>query len=402
MKQVGEILKKEREKQDLSLHEIGLSLKINTKILKALEDGDQAHLPAKTFLRGFVKSYAQYLKINPQEVLAAFDQEHKQVQQEKLSTSVSTSVHAQEKAITQMKPVEKTPFLKEFASSGKLTTVVVGAFLVILIIFVVQTMNKYQHEKMLAETTPALSTETPPSAEIKNSIQQDSALPSASPVLPAKVETAPLSTNTASNVTAPSTSSPAAASTITTSSATKANTESQTQHTPPAQPNPAGSSAAGHPVNPTKPTTTILANSVATSTTTTNKPPTASNSGTNASSVSVNKPSPAANPLSGQTATSATNTPQVNANSNPSTPTPPTKPKSSTVLVEALNNVVIRYVLDGKNESITLNPGQVHTFKGSKPGLVLEISDGGAVNMIVNGRDKGVPGEMGKPVKLTY
>ena len=38
MKRTGEILRKAREEKDLSLHEIGLSLKINNKILKAIED----------------------------------------------------------------------------------------------------------------------------------------------------------------------------------------------------------------------------------------------------------------------------------------------------------------------------------------------------------------------------
>src|SRR3954468_17398638 len=75
MKRTGEILRKEREARGLSLHEIGLSLKINSKILKAIEDGDTTQLPAKTFLRGFVQSYAAYLKLNVEEVLRVFAEE---------------------------------------------------------------------------------------------------------------------------------------------------------------------------------------------------------------------------------------------------------------------------------------------------------------------------------------
>jgi cytoskeleton protein RodZ len=44
---------------------------------------------------------------------------------------------------------------------------------------------------------------------------------------------------------------------------------------------------------------------------------------------------------------------------------------------------------------------QVHTFK-NKSGLKLNISNGGAVNVILNGKDLGVPGEIKKPLKLTY
>ncbi len=59
MSKLGQFLKTEREKKGLSLHEIGMSLKINPKILKAIEDNDEPNLPAKTFLRGLIKSYAQ-------------------------------------------------------------------------------------------------------------------------------------------------------------------------------------------------------------------------------------------------------------------------------------------------------------------------------------------------------
>src|SRR5690606_1331875 len=76
MTKLGDLLKSEREKRNLSLHEIGMSLKINPKILKAIEDGDQAGLPAKTFLRGFVKSYAQYLRLDVNQALQMFQEEY--------------------------------------------------------------------------------------------------------------------------------------------------------------------------------------------------------------------------------------------------------------------------------------------------------------------------------------
>jgi cytoskeleton protein RodZ len=44
---------------------------------------------------------------------------------------------------------------------------------------------------------------------------------------------------------------------------------------------------------------------------------------------------------------------------------------------------------------------QVHTFKG-KGKINLEVSDGGAISVIVNGRDRGVPGMIGQPIKLSY
>ncbi len=47
MKKTGELLKTAREEKGLSLHEIGLSLKISSKVLKAIEEGDETQLPAR-------------------------------------------------------------------------------------------------------------------------------------------------------------------------------------------------------------------------------------------------------------------------------------------------------------------------------------------------------------------
>lgn len=71
--------------------------------------------------------------------------------------------------------------------------------------------------------------------------------------------------------------------------------------------------------------------------------------------------------------------------------------------MEALNQVKIRFSLnDGQKwETIDLTADKVHTFR-SKSNIQLEVSDGGAINIIINGRDRGVPGTIGKPIKLTY
>lgn len=72
------------------------------------------------------------------------------------------------------------------------------------------------------------------------------------------------------------------------------------------------------------------------------------------------------------------------------------------VIVEALNKVTITYVLGSDAEkTLELGADQIHAFK-SKTKVVLMISDGGAVNIVVNGRDRGVPGSSGKPLKLSF
>ncbi|MES2802335.1 MAG: helix-turn-helix domain-containing protein [Bdellovibrionota bacterium] len=75
MKITGELLKSERIKKDLSIQDVAYALKLSSRIIQAIENGDTDELPAKTFVRGFVKSYADYLKINSDAVLKQFQEE---------------------------------------------------------------------------------------------------------------------------------------------------------------------------------------------------------------------------------------------------------------------------------------------------------------------------------------
>ena len=91
------------------------------------------------------------------------------------------------------------------------------------------------------------------------------------------------------------------------------------------------------------------------------------------------------------------------AEAEPTSSTPPPKPISvQEIIVEALDKVDIRIqIADGKTENISLEPERIHTIK-AKGKIALDISDGGMVNIIHNGRDQGVPGDLGKPKKITF
>lgn len=75
MKITGEMLKSERINQKLSLQDVAASLKLSVKIISSIEAGNIDVLPAKTFVRGFVKSYAQLLKLDSDLVLRQFQEE---------------------------------------------------------------------------------------------------------------------------------------------------------------------------------------------------------------------------------------------------------------------------------------------------------------------------------------
>lgn len=75
MKITGEMLKSERLNQKLSVQDVAASLKLSVKIISSIEAGNIEVLPAKTFVRGFVKSYAQLLKLDSESVLRQFQEE---------------------------------------------------------------------------------------------------------------------------------------------------------------------------------------------------------------------------------------------------------------------------------------------------------------------------------------
>ncbi|MHB8074013.1 helix-turn-helix domain-containing protein [Desulfosporosinus fructosivorans] len=68
----GTILRKAREEKDLSYQNIEESIKIRVRYLEALENEDYGILPGATYSRGFLRTYAKYLGINPQEIVNSY------------------------------------------------------------------------------------------------------------------------------------------------------------------------------------------------------------------------------------------------------------------------------------------------------------------------------------------
>lgn len=75
MKITGELLRSERMKKNLTVQDVSSSLKLSPRTITAIESGDLSQLPAKTFVRGFVRSYSDYLKLDSTYVLNLFQEE---------------------------------------------------------------------------------------------------------------------------------------------------------------------------------------------------------------------------------------------------------------------------------------------------------------------------------------
>jgi len=65
----GDWLKRQRNLRDISLREISDVTKINLRYLEALETNRFSVLPAAVFARGFLREYARYVGLDPDEVV---------------------------------------------------------------------------------------------------------------------------------------------------------------------------------------------------------------------------------------------------------------------------------------------------------------------------------------------
>ena len=91
METLGQYLKRERTLRQINLEEISAATKIHLRVLKKLEDDDYASLPAPTFVKGFLKSYAKYLGLDPEDVAYRYETLIRPQKNEKKEIKVSES-----------------------------------------------------------------------------------------------------------------------------------------------------------------------------------------------------------------------------------------------------------------------------------------------------------------------
>ncbi|MGO5130450.1 helix-turn-helix domain-containing protein [Mitsuokella jalaludinii] len=69
---VGDKLRAEREKQGLTVKDIEKGTSIRALYIECIEKGDYEQLPGEVYTKGFIRNYANYLKLNATELVRAF------------------------------------------------------------------------------------------------------------------------------------------------------------------------------------------------------------------------------------------------------------------------------------------------------------------------------------------
>jgi cytoskeleton protein RodZ len=70
MGELGDLLRRTREEKGLSLDQAMEATRIRKEFLQALEEEDLDRLPAPVYVKGFLRNYASFLGLNPQDVLS--------------------------------------------------------------------------------------------------------------------------------------------------------------------------------------------------------------------------------------------------------------------------------------------------------------------------------------------
>lgn len=90
MLSVGEILKKTREEQGLTLKQIEKEIKIREKFLKAIEENDWLNFSSKIYIEGIIRNYSNLLGLDEKKMQAFFRREYERKEEIKFKRKVAS------------------------------------------------------------------------------------------------------------------------------------------------------------------------------------------------------------------------------------------------------------------------------------------------------------------------
>src|SRR5712691_3222418 len=143
MTDFGASFKKARESAGISLDQIAIETRISTRFLAAIENEEFHLLPGGIFNRGFVRSFAEKIGLDPDQAVAEY-----------------------ERLAEVREPAETTvaPAPQEKKSQRNLYSVAIGGLVLLIIIFYVVTRESSNTAQTASTPSPAASVPAPAAA----------------------------------------------------------------------------------------------------------------------------------------------------------------------------------------------------------------------------------------------
>jgi cytoskeletal protein RodZ len=157
---LGNTLKQARESRELPLREIEWATKIKSSYLEALEAEDFENLPAPVYARGFLRTYARYLDLDPDPLIAEYNQQ---------AVAANEIVSTRPAVRPDRRPFALTP--------GMIVGAVCVVLLAVFLLYVKGQFDHYQASLVTATSTPSVRITPAPSPSDSPAVS-----PTASPV----------------------------------------------------------------------------------------------------------------------------------------------------------------------------------------------------------------------------
>lgn len=398
MKLTGQKLKEKREAARLTISEVSLATKINPKVLTAMEAGDAEHLPAKTFLRGFVRAYAGFLKMNVAEVLETFNQE--------IGEAAAAAAAAQAPA-TETATSEPTSAKRETTSSkvdvdgegsGTFRMFVIGGVLVliVLIIGVRSVVQKYERERNVDAASDLSASKVTPLEDKKDGEKKDGVTP---PPASAPVGAVADGGASAPAVTSSGTQTVPAASTVDDKAAKAADEKAAADKKLADEKKVAEEKKAAEEKRLAEEKKAAEEKAAADKKAAeekaaADKKAAEEKKAADAKKLAEEKAAKVAADKKASEEKAAADKKAADEKKAAEDKKPASKGKHHEIILEALDKVEVSFNLKGETKKIPMSTGQVHTIVTDEP-ISFDISDGGALNITDNGRDKGPAGDLG-------
>lgn len=165
---IGAMLKRIREEKGHSLKVVSQQTKIHLALLEALEDNQLIRLPSKTYVKGFVKSYAKILNIPQNEAIELFENTYREYEGlPPVQTSTTKEISTSNEPLSTSKPHSNSETISEIASvashnGGLLLKVGLGIFVLAVVGINLKSMIERSIDEAPQELPEVISTTTKP------------------------------------------------------------------------------------------------------------------------------------------------------------------------------------------------------------------------------------------------
>lgn len=168
----GAWLRRQREMREIDLREIADKTKISLRYLKAMEQDRFEVLPAPVFARGFLREYARYVGLNPDEVVNYYLSAHAEEEDEEDEGAAPS-------------PSSRGTLDRGPLTRGALVTVLVLLAVAVLVYFLVYQGNRSEQEEAAPPPiAPPVDTARPAEPAAEPAVEEQAPEPAPAPSAP--------------------------------------------------------------------------------------------------------------------------------------------------------------------------------------------------------------------------